>query len=571
MSVQHSESWKTSFAGGRRWSGSLAGRLAILLVAFLVLTTGAVVVREYAVGREQRVAEVTGTLEVEATVAADRLEGALAERARLIDLWARLESSQDLALDDVDTRVSHSLSDLVAALSDQTEAVAVRDGVVLSASDPGRLGGEAPALPDPVAREATALRPGVTLHAMDDGGLVVATADVVSAMDGSVLGRIVAWTPLRRFLGTSIPLELGAARVDLPDGGVLIRGDALVEGDEAYLWAHHVARTVAGDLAVSMGASRAEIDRALRASGRQLVTLAALFLIVALPASLLVVRTATSSLARLTRAARELDARKPAPLPAAAPLAPTEVHVLADAMSSMVSRLGEARDELARAESLAAVGMLTKSLAHEIRTPLSVLRAGTEMLDREAGVGPRGREVIRMLEAEVARLARLMDDLLVFGRPSTPVPRDADLADVAASAVDALSAEAHENGVGLELQADPTPVWGDPDLLRQVVVNLVTNGVRACAAGGDVVIRVRPADSAAVLEVEDDGHGIPADLLDRIWTPLVTTHRSGNGLGLPIVRQLVEAHGGEIRVARTSEAGTCMRVTLPSTERKEDG
>jgi two-component system sensor histidine kinase HydH len=274
------------------------------------------------------------------------------------------------------------------------------------------------------------------------------------------------------------------------------------------------------------------------------------------------VHSATSGLGRLTRAARELDPVEPAPLPPVSPWAPAEVRVLAEAMGSMVDRLQRARADLARSESLAAVGVLTKSLAHEIRTPLSVLRAGTEMLQRSSQA-PRDREVTELLHAEVERLARLVDDLLVFGRPSPPSPRDTDLADICASAVSALEADSAEKGVRLLREGAAAPVYADPDQLRQVVVNLVTNGVRACEGAGAVIVRTLLRDGEAVLEVEDDGAGIPAADLDSIWEPLFTTHRSGNGLGLPIVRQLVEAHGGRVEVHSVPGEGTLMRVILP--------
>lgn len=549
----------------RPWLGSLAGRLAILLTGFIVAATAAVVVREYGVGEERLVAETLHALEAQAVVAAHRLEASLAERARMVALWSALETSQDLAVDDVDKRLSESLAELVAALGDGTEAVAAREGgPVLAASDPARIGAVGRSLPRFVSEALGADLPGLMLHGAPGEGAVVATADVMSSVDGSVLGRIVVWTPLERFLSSALPLELDAVELVRPDGSVLVHGERLGDTDDAYLWGAHPAETVAGTLRVAVGRPRAEVVAALRASGRQLVTLAALFLLLAVPSALAVVWSATSGLARLTRAARELDARHPAPLPPPSEWAPDEVRVLAEALSSMVARLGQAREELARSESLAAVGMLTKSLAHEIRTPLSVLRAGTEILARAPHAGPREKEVSAMLEAEVERLARLVDDLLVFGRPSPPVLRDTDLLEVCGRAVDALAGDAGEVGVSLALEGEACPLRADPDQLRQVLLNLLTNGIRACEGGGRVVVRVRPEGGRALLEVEDDGVGIAPERLEEIWKPLVTTHRAGSGLGLPIVRQLVEAHGGAIEVRSAPGDGTRMRITLPA-------
>jgi signal transduction histidine kinase len=187
------------------------------------------------------------------------------------------------------------------------------------------------------------------------------------------------------------------------------------------------------------------------------------------------------------------------------------------------------------------------------------------MLERSPNAGPREREVSGMLQVEVGRLARLMDDLLVFGRPSPPEPQGMDLREVAASALEAVRTDLDPRaGVVLELQAESTPMLGDPDQLRQVVVNLVSNGARACEHGGKVIVRTFLRGGEATLEVEDDGVGIEPERLDEIWTPLVTTHRSGAGLGLPIVKRLVDAHGGSIHVVSTPGHGTCVTVHVPA-------
>ena len=551
---------KTTFS----WAGALTGRLAILLAAFIVITTMVVVVREYRVGGDRLVAETASTLSNQASTAADRLGAALAERLRLVALWASLETSQDLAVDDVDKRVSASLEDLVSTLGDGTEAAAARGGVLLASSDPARLGDRPQPLPGFVEEALQASAPaGLSLVPGLETGAVVATADVVSNVDGSSLGRIALWTSLSRFLSDAVPIELDAMELVGPGGLALARGSALSEPSGDYLWARDTIRAPGGPLELGIARPRAEVTEALRRSGRQLVTLAALFLLLALPASLLVARSSTAGLRRLTSAARELDARHPEPLPPVSRWAPSEVRVLAEAMQSMVERLKLARETLARSESLAAVGVLTKSLAHEIRTPLSVLRAGTEVLQRATEDGSREREIGEMLQAEVERLARLVDDLLVFGRPSPPRPQDADLMRVGTETVAALESDAQEKGVTLLLEGESTPLQADPGQLRQIVTNLVTNGIRACQAGGTVRISTRPMEGRAVVEVEDDGAGIPPEHLQEIWTPLFTTHRSGTGLGLPIVKQLLEAHGGDIEVKSVPGRGTVMRVTLP--------
>ncbi len=570
--AQRRESLNAPKQGALPWPGSLAGRLALLLAAFMTLATVAVVVREYGVGRKRLVGETVRALQVRAGVAGERLAAALAERKRLASVWAGLETSQDLAVDDVDKRLSGSLSELSHMLGQGTEAVGVRlPERLLAASDPARLADSAPPLPPLVWKAIDAPGTGLTVRAgATGGGEVIATANVVSRADGTLLGRLAVWTPLKRFLDQALPLELGTLEVSDTAGVVLFRGHDVSGPSVGYLWARDTVPTVVGPLSVGVARPRAELTSELKARGRQLVTLALVFLLLALPVTLLVVRSATSGLGRLTRAARELDALDPEPLPPVSRWAPREVQVLGDAMDAMIARLEHAREEVARSESLAAVGMLTKSLAHEIRTPLSVLRAGTEMLQRSTAADPRQQEVSQMLQMEVERLTRLVDDLLVFGRPSAPVLAKMELARVCEDALSALEPEATEKDVRLSLDGGTSTLEGDADQLRQVVVNLVGNAIRACEGGGVVQVRTTSRDGQVVLEVEDDGVGIPAEGLAEIWTPLFTTHPSGTGLGLPIVKQLVEAHGGAIDVESEPGRGTRMRVTLPA-DGSEDG
>jgi signal transduction histidine kinase len=545
---------------------TLAGRLTAILAAFIVVATLTVTVGEYRAGRVRLVEEARADLTDRAGFAAERLNAALRDRAALVKLWAGLETAQDLAVDDIDFRLSSALAELARTLADDSHAVAARDADhVLAASEEALV--DTQARPLPAAVQATLNAPAPRPIAIVPGpgpALVMASEDVISRVDGSRLGRLVVWAPLPRFLEHELPLQIGTMVVSDSLARPLFEGpDVAAAGGQAALSAIVERPTAAGTLRMRMFRPMAEITAELTTHATQLATLAALFLLLALPGTLWVVHTTTSSLGRLTAAARLLDPVHPEPLPVPSRWAPREVRVLGEAMEQMVERLEEARDELARTESLAAVGMLTKSLAHEIRTPLSVLRAGAEVLNRSANATDREREVSGMLLMEVERLARLVDDLLVFGRPSPPDLRTMDMERVASAAVDVLRPLAKEARVTLELEVEPTAARGDPDQLRQVAINLISNAIRACEGGGTVRVRTGVVAGAPFLEVEDDGTGIEPDRMEAIWRPLVTTHRSGSGLGLPIVRQLVEAHGGRIEIESVPGEGTRMRALLP--------
>jgi signal transduction histidine kinase len=223
-------------------------------------------------------------------------------------------------------------------------------------------------------------------------------------------------------------------------------------------------------------------------------------------------------------------------------------------------------------ESLRRQRELAADASHELRTPLTVVRGSVEDLRRHADqpVAEVG-EALTDIEAEVAHLTSLVDDLLLLARTdsgavelrSDPV----ELAEVAGEAVQALRGSATERGVTLELDAAPISVTGDAQRLRQLVTILVDNALRHTPSGGHVSVAVHPG-ATSTLVVEDDGPGIrEADLphvFDRFWRS-ETAPSGGTGLGLSIARWIAERHGGRISASNRADAhGARFVVSLPA-------
>ncbi len=243
--------------------------------------------------------------------------------------------------------------------------------------------------------------------------------------------------------------------------------------------------------------------------------------------------------------------------------APREVRVLSDALGTMVERLEASRHELARQESLAAMGMMSAALAHEIRTPLSIVRGSAEMLGRNVGDGAREQELLSFIMDETGRLTRLVNDLLTFARPRDPELEPMDLAAVVEEVVGGMLREYEADDIALEADLPPAPIRGDADQLHQLVINLLANARKASQAGTAVRVTTAVEDGDVVLRVADQGKGIPADELEEIWTPFFTTGGGGTGLGLPIVRRIVESHGGTIGLESEPGEGTVATVRFP--------
>ena len=213
----------------------------------------------------------------------------------------------------------------------------------------------------------------------------------------------------------------------------------------------------------------------------------------------------------------------------------------------------------------------TANASHELRTPLTIIRASVEDLRRNsrsrvADVG----DALDDMDAEVKHLTALVEDMLLLARTDSGVIQldrtPLDLADITVEASSTLAAFGQERGVNVVADPLPTPVLGDPLRLRQLVTILVDNAIRHSPSGSEVAVRVRPANGAAFLWVEDQGHGIkPEDLprlFERFWRA-DNAPAGGTGLGLSIARWIVEQHGGRIGAENRTEGGARFWVQLP--------
>ncbi|MEV6673563.1 HAMP domain-containing sensor histidine kinase [Streptomyces sp. NPDC051162] len=248
----------------------------------------------------------------------------------------------------------------------------------------------------------------------------------------------------------------------------------------------------------------------------------------------------------------------------------TEVGQVGAALNRMLGHVGSALT--ARQESETRVRQFVADASHELRTPLASIRGYAE-LTRRGGeeTGPATRHALGRIESEAHRMTGLVEDLLLLARLDAGRPLAHDELDLSPLAVDAVSdarAAGPDHKWRLDLPAEPAEIRGDPARLHQVLVNLLANARTHTPRGTTVTARVREAGPYAVLEIEDDGPGIPAELLPHVFERFARGDASrsraggGTGLGLAIVRAVVAAHGG--RVGVDSVPGrTVFTVELP--------
>lgn len=226
-------------------------------------------------------------------------------------------------------------------------------------------------------------------------------------------------------------------------------------------------------------------------------------------------------------------------------------------------------EQVQRAQRLAALGRLAGGLAHEIRNPLSITRAAAQMLAQQVASDPTLGEYTAVIQMEVDRVDRLIEQLLTYARPTVVYRGAIDIGELITRTVSLVKAYAAQQHIQLEAHvASELPAFeGDTELLHQVLVNLVLNGVQATPAGGRVMVTAdshqSEDDVALLITVSDTGRGISPEDLPRIFDPFFTSRHDGTGLGLSIVQQVVQEHHGVVDVESNLGCGTRFVLRLP--------
>ncbi|WP_242337664.1 MULTISPECIES: GAF domain-containing protein [Anaeromyxobacter] len=229
------------------------------------------------------------------------------------------------------------------------------------------------------------------------------------------------------------------------------------------------------------------------------------------------------------------------------------------------AELARAQRQLIQQERLAALGELSAVVAHEVRNPLGVIFNSLGSLRRLIRPAGDAKLLLDIVGEEADRLNRIVGDLLDFARPSEPQLRPERLERVVDEAIQTALAQ-NPQGVEVHREVDPDlpAVPMDARLVRQAVINIAVNALQAMPRGGRLTVRLRREDGAAALDLEDTGPGIPEEVRHRIFEPFFTTKASGTGLGLAVVKRIVDGHGGELTVqSRPGGTGTAFRLRLP--------
>lgn len=574
-----------------------------LLLAFLIVgLVPAIVLTILAFTRTRDAlrAEIEQGLQVQAhTIAAD-LDKILFERLQNVVTWNHLEVMQDIHVGDVDRRVSTFLAEMKLRYGGVYVELHATDktGRIIASSAPAALGVLQAQLP----AWLTTTLPGGTVHLsmpqrISDGRAVLTIrTSIISQFTDAPLGELVAlmdWTAVDRMIDSAAQQRRRLLVADR-EGHVISASTALrtlsmytQRLDQDWLQSppgHIVERDAApfgiGPVIVGHAVSPGydhfsgfgwttlvlqPVAEALQPVRRMAYTflglLIAAMLVIIVVAGLVSARIAKPVVA-LTDYTRRFKLEQSGGVP---PQASGEVGELTQAFTQMVDDLGRSRQTLVQASKLAAVGEFAAVMAHEIRTPLGILRSSAQMLERDPATTPEARELLGFVSTETQRLSRLVTAMLDHARARPPVRTAQNVEALAEHCLAMLTHQAQKQNVKLlrDFRSTDPVVEADGEQLTQVFLNLLMNALQILPEGGSAGIRSHNDSGRLIIEIFDNGPGVPSSERNRIFEPFVYRREGGLGLGLAVVKQIVNAHDGDIVVDENAGGGACFRIRLP--------
>lgn len=547
--------------------------------------------------------EIERSLAAQAGALSADMDKMLFERLQNAAIWSQLEVMQDLQVQDVDRRLSAFLARLQSGYGGVYRRLDAVDGGgrVMASSDPAALGQQA-ATP-PVWQHATLSGAGVSL-ALPEMGVgpedttLLIRSTIQSHFGDAPLGELrlaFDWGQVEALLDRAAVDGREVAVLDA-EGRMVAASQALRErghllGRSLAAWAPSPSRPAAhvldgrplGLSTVVVGAARAAtfagfeglgwrtlviqpLDRALAPIHRMIAL--SLMLVGALILAILLLATwvsgeiakpvvALTAFARRYRLERRFDAVPPG--------GTGEIGELSTAFVEMMRDIDHSQRKLVQASKLAAVGEMASVIAHEVRTPLGILRSSAQMLRREPGLSEEGQELMGFIESETERLNRLVSTMLDSARPRPPAFVPVDVHELARHCMSLLASQAGKKDVRLSeaFAAAEANIEGDREQLTQVLLNLILNAIQILQPGGEVSVASADRGDALEIEIADDGPGIAPEERERIFEAFFFRREGGVGLGLAVVQQIVQAHGGSISAGESALGGARFTILLP--------
>jgi two-component system, NtrC family, sensor histidine kinase HydH len=561
---------------GHLRAGSMTVRLVLFAIVLVSVTAMLIGTLSYTRARRALEIEAEARLAVIARDIAEDLHAELVNRVADITTWRKLEVMRAVLYHDVDKELARLLQHLAEG-RDAYRAVAcfTPDGrLVAGVGTVAAIALDAP---------PSAPRISVTPASQRGGGLLQLAVAIPHPEDLSeVMGSLVLLLdpgPLLDTIATPVRTDGGRLTVELRDkaGGLLLEtggqlsstrsqttggGAHPLTGRAAVGMLEHVASP---DLEVVVDEPRALALAAVADLRGALLRTGLLALLLSSALGALVAWWIGRPIRRLTQTAREIAERGDLDLAVELPTAGGEIGVLTAAFQRMVDSLSAAHARALAQSRLAFLGEIAANVAHEVRTPLSVLKTSGQLLGRPELPAGEQRRLAAMIAAEVDRLNTVVTDLVDIARSRPAQYRSLNLAHVVRRTATFFSASAARSEVDIvqRIEDPAIRIRGNADQLHQVLLNLIGNALQAIGGHGRVELHTYREGDRAVVEVRDTGPGFALEILPKAFSPFVTTKADGTGLGLAISKRIVEEHGGTVAAENLPGRGARLSLRLP--------
>ena len=574
---------------------------ALYGVIFAVLLTGLV----YIQSRASLQQEISSSLTAQAIALSQSAEALIFERIIDLQSWRDLDLVQEIKIQDVDKRLARFLLDIKRAYAGvYLDIICVIDGEIIASSDPRSIGGEIPSYTAWLEvitgmGQATIYRPEVS----SNNSVLAISGNIQDAFTNQELGKIYAlvdWREMSRLLNYAARDGRVAILLDR-DASVLAASDNFdasgVTLDRQYLL-DHADSSEEGFFRVDSDGAKGDLLVGFAKTGTRkghdmsdwsvsiilpesvafspigkLSWLLSLLLFSAVAAAFVVAYRLSSNLAEPIQAlsdysreiGRNLDIQ-PADVRGS-----QEIMLLAKSFNRMVEDLRHSRMRLMRADKLAAAGEMAAKLAHEVRTPLGIIRSSAQVLERHHDLSEQGSELVSFMILECDRINRLVTGLLENTKTHEPDFDFRSINDIINKIVAVISPELADKSITIstDLVANEELIRSDIELLTQALRNLIINAYHVLSVGGTIQIRTVLTSEDLCIHVEDDGPGVEMDQREAVLESFVSFREGGIGLGLPIVREIAEIHGGELSIQTSALGGACFTIRLPRTIKEQ--
>lgn len=507
--------------------------------------------------------EIKHDLQTTAKAVAEHIDRVLFERVQNVSSWSQLAIMQDLYIGDIDKRLSVFLNETQVSYGTQYQAIDVVDlhANIIASSLPSHIG-QALHTPPIWFSFPVSGRP-ITVYRLQADGLVL-SAPIISNNSLQAIGQLYAtfnWSVIASLLNHAAQHSTALALLDADQ-------QVLAHSTDWSQQAHslHTQAALRSNSPVSAWQVHVNKDHDVAiAPVHRLGLIFLILLAMILAGAVLLVRPIAQGISRPLEALTRWVQRFRQPDMVAPVLSgPREVQTLHQAFQRMADELAANELQLTRAAKLAVVGEMAAAMSHEVRTPLGILRSSADVLLREPQLSADGREVLGFIISETERLNRLVSALIDAARPRPLNKNPLDLTSHCQQVCAMLQVPAQAKHIQIQVVAAvPMTIYADQDQITQVLLNLLMNAIQILPVGGQILLRLMQVGDQALLEVADDGPGVAPDQQALLFDAFFTQRAGGVGLGLAVVKQIIEAHGGTIHYASSPWQGAQFNIQLP--------